>query len=155
ELAETAPVLLVLEDLHWADRSTRDLVTFLSRVLHRERIALVATYRTDDLHRRHPLRPVVTELLRLPSVTGIDLGPLASPAMAAHLTMLSGGLLAAPDLDGLTRRAEGNAYYAEELLAAASSPAHRALSGAGGLSGAGAMSGPGATTSSPALPAGL
>ena len=69
ELAEASPVLLVLEDLHWADRSTRDLVTFLSRVLHRERLAIVVTYRTDDLHRRHPLRPVVAELLRLPSVT--------------------------------------------------------------------------------------
>ena len=90
ELAEAGPVLLVLEDLHWADRSTRDLVTFLSRVLHRERIALVATYRTDDMHRRHPLRPVVAELLRLPSVTAVDLGPLDSAAMAEHLTMLSG-----------------------------------------------------------------
>src|SRR6516162_5480827 len=43
ELADNAPVLLVLEDMHWADRSTRDLLTFLSRVLHRERIAVIAT----------------------------------------------------------------------------------------------------------------
>ncbi len=93
ELAAAGPVLLVLEDLHWADRSTRDLVTFLSRVLHRERIALVVTYRTDDLHRRHPLRPVVAELQRLPSVTAIDLRPLTAAAMAEHLTTLSGGLL--------------------------------------------------------------
>jgi len=141
ELAEAGPVLLVLEDLHWADRSTRDLVTFLSRVLHRERIALVATYRTDDMHRRHPLRPVVTELLRLPSVTAVDLGPLDSAAMAEHLTMLSGGLLAAPDLDGLIRRAEGNAYYAEELLAAAERPSRLAA----GTS----------ATGGPVLPAGL
>jgi len=141
ELAEAGPVLLVLEDLHWADRSTRDLVTFLSRVLHRERIALVATYRTDDMHRRHPLRPVVAELLRLPSVTAVDLGPLDPAAMAEHLTMLSGGLLAAPDLDSLIGRAEGNAYYAEELLAALSRPG-RLAAGAGG-------------TSAPALPAGL
>ena len=120
ELAEAAPVLLVLEDLHWADRSTRDLVTFLSRVLHRERIALVATYRTDDMHRRHPLRPVVAELLRLPSVTAVDLRPAGlGRAMAEHLTMLSGGPGPAPVLDGLIDRAEGNAYYAEELLAAA------------------------------------
>ena len=48
ELAEASPVLLMLEDLHWADRSTRDLVTFLSRVLRRERIALALSYRTDD-----------------------------------------------------------------------------------------------------------
>src|SRR5580698_2911581 len=118
ELAEGHPVLLILEDLHWADRSTRDLVTFLSRVLHRERVALVATYRTDDLHRRHPLRPVVAELQRLPSVTAIDLRPLDAAAMAEHLTALSGGHVSWPVLDRLISRAEGNAYYAEELLAA-------------------------------------
>ncbi len=121
ELAGASPVLLVLEDLHWADRSTRDLVTFLSRVLHRERVALVGTYRTDDLYRRHPLRPVVTELLRLPSVTSVELGPLDPPAMAEHLTALagtSGTSLDAAALHGIVARAEGNAYYAEELLAA-------------------------------------
>jgi len=120
ELAEAAPVLLVLEDLHWADTSTRDLVTFLSRVLHRERIALVGTYRSDDLHRRHPLRPVVAELLRLPGVRLVELGPLNSSAMAEHLTALARGKvrLDAATLNGIVARAEGNAYYAEELLAA-------------------------------------
>ncbi len=119
DLAAASPVLLVLEDLHWADRSTRDLVTFLSRMLHREQIALLASYRTDDLHRRHPLRPVIAELDRLPSVTAIDLGPLPAAAMAQHLTELADRQLAASDLDRMIGRAEGNAYYAEELLAAA------------------------------------
>ena len=120
ELAETSPVLLVLEDLHWADRSTRDLITFLSRVLHRERLAIVVTYRTDDMHRRHPLRPVIAELTRLPSVTTVALGPLDGSAMAEHLTGLSSQPLDAATLDSLITRAEGNAYYAEELLAASS-----------------------------------
>ncbi|HEY5986823.1 MAG TPA: AAA family ATPase, partial [Streptosporangiaceae bacterium] len=118
ELAEARPVLVVLEDLHWADRSTRDLVTFLSRVLHRERIAAVATYRTDDLHRRHPLRPVVAELLRLPLVTSIELGPLPDEAMADHLSALSPAPLDAAALQQMIIRAEGNPYYGEELLAA-------------------------------------
>src|SRR5580693_4679479 len=119
ELAEGHPVLLILEDLHWADRSTRDLVTFLSRVLHRERVAVVATYRTDDLHRRHPLRPVVAELLRLPNVTPVDLGPLEPAALAEHITALAGRRdLDAAELITILDRAEGNAYYAEELLAA-------------------------------------
>ena len=149
ELASAAPVLLVLEDLHWADRSTRDLVTFLSRVLHRERIALVVTYRTDDLHRRHPLRPVVAELQRLPSVTAIDLRPLSAAAMAEHLTALSGGLLTWPVLDRLISRAEGNAYYAEELLTAAPSSLADGPGAGSGLAGsAGLASGTG-------LPAGL
>jgi predicted ATPase len=124
ELAAATPVLLVLEDLHWADASTRDLVTFLSRMLHRERVALIGTYRTDDLHRRHPLRPVVAELLRLPSVIAVDLVPLAPTALAEHLTAaLTGqaaghGRIDATALNDIVTRAEGNAYYAEELLAA-------------------------------------
>ena len=89
ELAAAAPVLLVLEDLHWADASTRDLLTFLSRVLRTERVAIVGTYRTDDLHRRHPLRPVLAELQRLPTVTAIQLGPLEPAALAEHLTALA------------------------------------------------------------------
>jgi DNA-binding CsgD family transcriptional regulator len=124
ELAAGQPVLLVLEDLHWADASTRDLVTFLSRMLHRERVALIGTYRTDDLHRRHPLRPLVAELQRLPSVASIALGPLEPSEMAEHLTEhLPAGqstpwLLGAAELNDIVTRAEGNAYYAEELLAA-------------------------------------
>jgi DNA-binding CsgD family transcriptional regulator len=130
ELAAAAPVLLVLEDLHWADASTRDLVTFLSRVLHRERVALIGTYRTDDLHRRHPLRPVVAELQRLPGVISIDLTPLAPSALAEHLTAAAPGRIDATELNDIVARAEGNAYYAEELLAASlgASPAdHSAL----------------------------
>jgi DNA-binding NarL/FixJ family response regulator len=119
ELSAANPVLLVLEDLHWADASTRDLVTFLSRMLHRERVALIGTYRSDDLHRRHPLRPVVAELQRLPSVISVDLGPLGPAAMAEHLTGVAAGQLDAKELNDIVARAEGNAYYAEELLAAA------------------------------------
>jgi DNA-binding NarL/FixJ family response regulator len=119
ELAASQPVLLVLEDLHWADASTRDLVTFLSRMLHRERVALIGTYRTDDLHRRHPLRPLVAELQRLPSVSSIALGPLGPSAMAEHLTEhLPAGQVDVADLNDIVTRAEGNAYYAEELFAA-------------------------------------
>jgi len=120
ELANASPVLLVLEDLHWADRSTRDLVTFLSRMLRAERIALVLSYRADDLHRAHPFRPVVGELLRLPSVTPIELGPLDPAAMAEHLTGLAGGSQDVDAIYEVIRRAEGNAYFAEELLATSS-----------------------------------
>lgn len=121
ELAAASPVLLVLEDLHWADGSTRDLVTFLSRVLRSERVALVLSYRTDDMHRGHPLRPVLAELHRLPTVAAINVGPLDSVAMAQHLTQLAAGRLDAAAIGALISRAEGNAYYAEELLAASSS----------------------------------
>ncbi|MBC6461796.1 helix-turn-helix transcriptional regulator [Actinomadura sp. HBU206391] len=122
ELSDNEPVLLVFEDLHWADRSTRDLLTFLSRVLQRERVCLVGTYRTDDLPRRHPMRSAIAELLRLPNVVGADLGPLRATEMAAYLTSLEsdgGGRPTAEVFDRVIQRAEGNAFYAEELLAAA------------------------------------
>ena len=122
ELAAANPVLLVLEDLHWADATTRQLVTFLARMLRRERVAIVGTYRADDLHRRHPLGEVVAELGRLPSVTLIELGPLPAAALAEHLSSLPNGpsRLSTALLGSLVERAEGNAYYAEELLAASS-----------------------------------
>jgi DNA-binding NarL/FixJ family response regulator len=133
ELAAAAPVLLVLEDLHWADTSTRDLVTFLSRMLHRERVAVIGSYRTDDLHRRHPLRPVVAELLRLPSLIAVDLAPLDPSALAEHLTAAAPGRIDATELNDIVARAEGNAYYAEELLAASvrGEPGRRSMLPAG------------------------
>ena len=96
-------------------------------MLHRERVAVLGTYRTDDLHRRHPLRPVVAELLRLPHVTPVDLGPLETVSLAAHIATLAGltgrPALDAADLITIVDRAEGNAYYAEELLAASAGDA--------------------------------
>jgi DNA-binding CsgD family transcriptional regulator len=122
ELAAESPVLLVIEDLHWADASTRHLVTFLARMLHRERVAIIGTYRTDDLHRRHPLRAVIAELLRLPMVALVELGPLPAPALAEILSngQQAPSPLSAGTLNSLVERAEGNAYYAEELLTASS-----------------------------------
>ena len=122
ELSARTPVLLVLEDLHWADASTRDLLTFLLRMLHRERVALIGTYRTDDLYRRHPLRPVVADLLRLPSVVSLQLGPLSPAALGELLFAIADapGRLSAATVNQIVARAEGNAYYAEELLAALS-----------------------------------
>jgi DNA-binding CsgD family transcriptional regulator len=125
ELSAQAPVLLVLEDLHWADASTRDLLTFLLRMLHRERVAIIGTYRTDDLYRRHPLRLVIADLLRLPSVLPLELGPLAPAALAELLFSISEipGQLPAATINRIVASAEGNAYYAEELLAALSDTA--------------------------------
>jgi len=122
ELAAVSPVLLVIEDLHWADATTRHLVTFLARMLHRERIAIIGTYRIDDLHRRHPLRGVIAELLRLPMVALVELGPLSGAALAEILSNVPNAPspLSAAALNSLVERAEGNAYYAEELVTASS-----------------------------------
>ncbi|WP_165969981.1 helix-turn-helix transcriptional regulator [Nonomuraea terrae] len=115
-LAEVQPVLFVIEDLHWADRSTRDLLVFLSRMVQSERVCVVGTYRTDDLHRRHPLRSVLAELKRLPTVMSLELGPLDPGALSDYVASL--GDLDAHGLGLIVSRAEGNPFYAEELFAA-------------------------------------
>jgi DNA-binding CsgD family transcriptional regulator len=120
ELGAGGPVLVVLEDLHWADRSSRDLLRYLLARLVDEPVAVVASYRADDLHRRHPLRPLLAELVRLPGVERLTLEPLPDAevgALVRGLAAASGGVPAAT-VDDVVARAEGNAFYAEELLAA-------------------------------------
>ncbi|WP_270158742.1 helix-turn-helix transcriptional regulator, partial [Nonomuraea corallina] len=115
-LHEIQPVLFVIEDLHWADRSTRDLLVFLSRMVQTESVCVVGTYRTDDIHRRHPLRSVLAELKRLPTVTGVELGPLDADEMSDYVSTF--GAVGAHDLNLIVTRADGNPFYAEELFAA-------------------------------------
>ncbi|HEY4418599.1 MAG TPA: AAA family ATPase, partial [Pseudonocardia sp.] len=119
-LAATAPALLVVEDLHWADRSSRDLLVFLLSRLTAQRLVVLATYRTDDLHRRHPLRPVLSELVRLPAVERVDVAPLGPQEALELVRLLADGSLSEPMLHRVARRCEGNAFFAEELVTACS-----------------------------------
>ena len=114
---EVAALLLVIEDLHWADASTRDLVRFLLARLGGDRLLVVASYRADDLHRRHPLRPLLGELLRLPQVERMELRPFEAAELADFLTAVHGAELKPEVLAQIVARSAGNAYYAEELLA--------------------------------------
>ncbi|MFF3878260.1 AAA family ATPase [Streptomyces sp. NPDC001978] len=132
DLADLAPLLLVLEDLHWADQSSRDLLRFLlSRgVLQRSaggvpthRLAVFASYRADDLHRRHPLRPLLAELVRLPSVERLELRPLGDSDVTRLVRALEDRPLPDDTVRHIVERAEGNAFYAEELVAATDSAA--------------------------------
>ncbi|WP_432493603.1 ATP-binding protein [Kineococcus gypseus] len=118
--ARERTVLLVLEDLHWADGATLDLLTHLVRRTRDERLLLVGTVRTDDVHRRHPLRPVLAELGRLPTVRRVALRPFTAQETRSYLTGLAGADVPAATARGIHERAEGNAYYAGELLLASS-----------------------------------
>jgi ATP/maltotriose-dependent transcriptional regulator MalT len=117
-LSEEQPVVLVLEDLHWADRSTRTFVDFLARSLRRERVVLVLTYRTDEIHRRHPLRTLLSELDRLERARRIELDPFDREELAEVLADILGEPPSAKLLERLFMRSEGNPLYTEELLAA-------------------------------------
>jgi DNA-binding CsgD family transcriptional regulator/tetratricopeptide (TPR) repeat protein len=120
DLTPTAPVLAVVEDLHWADRSSLDLLVFLLSRLTGQRLVVLATYRTDDLHRRHPLRPVLSELVRLPAVERVELVPLETPEALQLVHRLADGSLPEPVLRRIAQRSEGNAFFAEELVSASS-----------------------------------
>jgi DNA-binding CsgD family transcriptional regulator/tetratricopeptide (TPR) repeat protein len=117
-LGERAPLLLVIEDLHWADAASRHLLGFLARTLRSSRILLVASYRSDELHRRHPLRPLLAELIRIPAVERIEVPPFSREELAEYVQALVGGEVPSAAVDRILARSEGNAFFAEELVAA-------------------------------------
>ncbi|WP_308425159.1 helix-turn-helix transcriptional regulator [Wenjunlia tyrosinilytica] len=115
KLSEHRTIVLAIEDLHWAGRSTRDLLSFLFRSVQRGRLLVVATYRADDIHRRHPLRPFLAELERLRAVERIDLPRFTRDEVERQL---SGILRATPEhsfVSQVYQRSEGNAFFVEEL----------------------------------------
>ncbi|WP_067271985.1 helix-turn-helix transcriptional regulator [Streptomyces jeddahensis] len=118
-LAADRTIVVVLEDLHWADASTRHLLAYLFRTLRSGRLVVVATYRADDIHRRHPLRPLLAELDRLRSVRRIELGRFSRDEVGRQIA----GILAQepePSLvDDIFERSDGNAFFVEELAVAA------------------------------------
>jgi ATP/maltotriose-dependent transcriptional regulator MalT len=117
-LGRKDPALLVIEDLHWADRSTRSFVSFLARSLTSERVLVIATYRSDELHRRHPLRPLLAEIDRQRRVRRLQLEPLGREQVREALEDILGRDPERDLVDRLFSRSEGNPLYVEELLAA-------------------------------------
>lgn len=117
-LGTRAPVVLILEDIHWADRSTRAFIAFLTRSLRAERALLLVTYRTDELHRRHPLRPLLSELERAERARRIELEPFDRSELRQALADILGAEPDSPLVERLFARSEGNPLYTEELLAA-------------------------------------
>jgi DNA-binding CsgD family transcriptional regulator/tetratricopeptide (TPR) repeat protein len=116
-LGRRIPVLLIVEDLHWADGSTRDVLSFLARNARDGRLAIVGTYRTDELHRRHPLRGWSSEVERMPRVVRTDLTRFGRAELEALIEAIVGHRPAADLVAAIERRAEGNPFFVEELLA--------------------------------------
>ena len=121
-LAHEQPLLLVVEDLHWADEASLGLLQHLARELRQERVLLVATYRSDELHRRHPLVRVISTLDRERLVSRVALAPL-SPEQTRELVFKALAAHNATELtisdafrDAIHTHAEGNPFFTEELL---------------------------------------
>ncbi|WP_406319092.1 helix-turn-helix transcriptional regulator [Streptosporangium sp. NBC_01639] len=115
-LAERRPVILVIEDIHWADRSSRDLIAFLSRNLRTTPVLMVLTYRSDDLHRQHPLRPVLAELNRVDGVLRLDLPRLTQDEVAAQMAGILGINPEFSQVDKVFQRSEGIPLFVEALV---------------------------------------
>ncbi|WP_316761851.1 helix-turn-helix transcriptional regulator [Streptomyces herbicida] len=118
-IAADRTVVVALEDLHWADASTRHLLSYLLRTLRTGRLVVLATYRSDDIHRRHPLRPLLAELDRLRTVRRLELARFSRAEVGRQI---AGILAAEPDpaqVEEIFRRSDGNAFFVEELAVAA------------------------------------
>ena len=116
-LTAQGPVVLVIEDIHWADRSTDDLITLLSTGARHLPLLLAATYRTDDGGRRRGLQDLLAELTRR-GVTQVRLRRLDR----GEVVELAGALLGSPPsaelAAGIAERSDGNPLFVEELVAA-------------------------------------
>jgi DNA-binding CsgD family transcriptional regulator len=117
--AAAAPVLLVLEDLHWADTSTLDLVVFLAHNFDDRPILLLATIRADEPSSADRMRRLSDGVLRSGSAIVLELGPLAHDELTELLAARADGSLPTTLADAIAARSEGNPFFAEELLAAA------------------------------------
>jgi DNA-binding CsgD family transcriptional regulator len=119
ELSGTAPVVLVIEDLHWADLSTLDLLSYLATAVGEHRILIVATYRSDEPDPAAPVHRTATELVRAKLASAIPLGPLAPDDVEALIDAAADPVLTPERRDMIVRRSGGNPFFAEELCAAA------------------------------------
>jgi DNA-binding CsgD family transcriptional regulator/tetratricopeptide (TPR) repeat protein len=112
ELRGDRPTVLVLEDVHWADEATLDLLTLIGRRIEGAAALAVASFRDDELDRAHPLRVVVGELATAPAVRRLQVPALSLDAVRtlAHAHGL--------DADELYRTTAGNPFFVTEVLAA-------------------------------------
>ncbi|GAA3840991.1 LuxR family transcriptional regulator [Sphaerisporangium flaviroseum] len=117
-LSAPSPVLLVVENLQWADRSTLDLLVFLVRTLTRERVLVVCTYRTTDLRPGGPLRAVLAGLELSGRCRRCELGRLDLPELRELVAAILGTAPPAGLAERVHARSDGNPFFAEELLAA-------------------------------------
>jgi DNA-binding CsgD family transcriptional regulator/tetratricopeptide (TPR) repeat protein len=125
-LAADRMLVVVAEDLQWADRSTRDLLAFLAGTARRCRLLLLLTYRSDELAASHPLRGLVAELVRA-GADPIRLRPLGRRETAEQVASIRQAPVPDEVVDRVYARSEGNPFLTEELLAAGDGPLSEGL----------------------------
>ncbi len=110
-------VIVVVEDIHWADRSTLDWLTYVARGRAMTRFTVVATLRTDELHRQHPVQPFLAEIQRLTNVRRLDLERFDRDELAEQIAAIAGAPVNPLLVERVYERTNGNAFFTEELVA--------------------------------------
>lgn len=120
DLTRTAPIVLAIEDLHWADEGTLELFTYLAKALQERTALLVGTYRTDELHRLHPLRAALAALARGRLADTVTLGRLSLDETNEMILATLGQPRGVPKdlVQTIHERCEGNPFFIEEMLKA-------------------------------------
>jgi DNA-binding CsgD family transcriptional regulator/tetratricopeptide (TPR) repeat protein len=118
DLAASKPLVLAVDDVHFADPATLELLPYLARRLRSGRILIILTHRGDELHRLHPLRLVLAQLERSPETTVVGLRPLGAADMS-QMVQATLGLSHPPTSEfrrALDEVCEGNPFFVEEVL---------------------------------------
>ncbi|WP_158293056.1 MULTISPECIES: LuxR family transcriptional regulator [Kribbella] len=115
-IASRRPTVLVIDDVQWADLASRDALAYLVAGFRRQRLAILTTYRDEELGTGHPMHSWLADLRRLPSVTDVRLDRLTWDETEQQLTMLLGGRPHHHLVDDVVRRSDGNPYLSELLL---------------------------------------
>ncbi len=114
-VAAGSPVFVLLDDLHWADAATVELLTALADVAETRSLLFVGTYRTDDLQRGHPLRRARTELRRARRLRELSIEPLDEHATRLLAAEVLGGPVAPALAAAIWHRSQGMPFFVEEL----------------------------------------
>ncbi|MEY9952933.1 AAA family ATPase [Leifsonia sp. EB34] len=115
-LSADRPLVLAVEDLHWADMATLELLRFIVRMAERGHILVLLSYRTDEITRGHPLRAYLAELERTRRVTRWELSRLGRAQVEALIARLLGCEPDAATVDRVYEMSEGVPFFVEELI---------------------------------------
>ncbi len=115
-LAGQGPLLVGVEDLHWADAGTLAATSYLLRAIRDEPVAIVATFRSDDVTRTHPLRRWLAEVGRDADVERVELEPLDEAEVGSLVEHLIGERPRPGEAESIHRRSDGNPFFVEELV---------------------------------------
>jgi DNA-binding CsgD family transcriptional regulator/tetratricopeptide (TPR) repeat protein len=118
DAADAAPLVVLLDDLHWSDDATLGLLAPLIDSIVADQVAIIGAYRSDELPRGHLLRRLRAELRHRQFLIDVKLGPLDTANVAALIAAVAGGVPDPALVDAVVTRTEGVPFFVEELTAA-------------------------------------